>query len=132
LLYRFAQTPAAGAGTTVAITKFPTNKIRIVGASITVDTAVVTDTDSGFRFSLVNGGTCAAGAIGTGTVRMATFLGDSVAATTAAGSTLPLTIQTASTADVLAAAQQLQFVVNTVGTGTATSHGNVMVEYIDL
>ena len=112
------------------------NSIEIVAARFTPDTAIVTDTDSGFLFAILNEGT--AGTLGR---TVASYLGNTIAATLAATQSIELGLSTATWTDShtatrrateIEAGEVLSWKEGTVGTGTARSNGFLTIEYVIL
>lgn len=127
---------AANAEQELMLGEATTNRIRIVAVSFTNKTAIVTDTDSGFRFDLMNAGT--SGTLGR---TVASFLANTAAATLAATQSIALTLSTATWTDSqtatrknteIEAGEVLVWKESTVGTGTARSDGVVNIESIIL
>ena len=121
---RFVTSCAANAEQELALGGFPANKVRLVRVSFFPDTAIETDTTSGFKFYVLNKGTS-----GTANTTIATYTATTVGATLAAYKAIELTFSTASGAQHVSEDQYLTWKETTLGTGTARANGFVQVEY---
>lgn len=100
--------------------------IQIVSARFTNDTAMATDSTSGFVLALINEGT--AGTLGQ---TVASFNGDTVSdLALAATQSVELSLSTATGATEIDAGEVLAWKETTIGTGTARSNGYVTIEYV--
>ncbi len=112
------------------------NDIEIVAARFTNEDAIVTDTDGGFTFALINEGT--AGTLGR---TVASYVATTAAATFGATQSISLSVSTATWTDSGSATRRateveegevLAWKETTIGTGTARSDGHLTIEYIIL
>jgi len=96
--------------------------VRIIAAYLIPDTAMVTDTDSGYALDLAvhdTGGTLA--------TTVATYTATTAAGTNPATVRVPLTVITSQS--TVTAGKVLTYKERTIGTGTARSNGQLVVEY---
>lgn len=122
---RYIASCAANAAQELALGGFPNNRAEIVRAVFVPDTDIVTDTDSGFYFYLLNKGTS-----GTLNGTIATYTATTAAATLGKYKLIELTNSTTSGDMVIESDEVLTWKEGTLGTGTARANGNVQIEYI--
>ena len=122
---RYVGSVADNAEQELALGGLPNNRHQILRAAFVPDTAIVTDTTSGFYFHILNKGTS-----GTVNTTIATYTATTAAGTLAAYKRIELTNSTATDAMVVAEGELLTWKEATLGTGTARANGEVQIEYI--
>lgn len=98
--------------------------VRVIACRFVPDTAMVTDSDSGYALDLVTHDTG-----GTLSTTVATYT-----ATTAAGTcpaTVPVSLTVTGSRSTVPAGYVLGWKERTIGTGTARANGVVVIEYTD-
>lgn len=124
---------AANAGTEKVLFELR-NSIEIVGARFVGDREIKTDNDSGFTLAILNEGT--SGTLGR---TVASRVANTVAATFAATQSIELTPSDATWTDSQTATRRatevdagevLSWKESTIGTGTARSNGQLIIEYV--
>lgn len=113
---------AANAGQEIALGGWTNNRAQLLRVTFFPDTDIVTDTDSGFYFYLLNKGTS-----GTANTTIATYTATTAAATL--GKYKPISLSLTSSLSSVSEDEMLTWKEATLGTGTARANGIVHIEY---
>jgi hypothetical protein len=121
---RYIGSCAADAEQELALGGWPNNRSQLLRATFFPDTAIVTDTTSGFALHLLNKGTS-----GTANTTIATYTATTAAATLGAYKPISLTFSTATGYTVVDEDEVLTWKETTLGTGTARANGQLHIEH---